>query len=72
MYEFRYGYVKSKYCEKNKIILYEFKQFHCIHKTQMIIIKILQKMFKLDLIYSNYELDRPLPELKEKIKKHLH
>ena len=33
-YEFWYGYVKHKYGEKNKNVLYEYRQFHCIHKNR--------------------------------------
>ena len=41
MYEFWYDYVKPKHGEK----------ISCKHKKQMIFIKILQKMLKLDLIH---------------------
>ena len=27
-----YDYVKLKYGKKNKIVLYRYSQFHCIHK----------------------------------------
>ena len=31
-------------------MLYGYRQFHCIHKKQMIFMKTLQKMLKLDFI----------------------
>ena len=34
MYEFWYDYVKPKYGKKNKIVLYGYRQFHCIHKNR--------------------------------------
>ena len=33
MYEFCYDYVKQKYGEKSNILLYGYRQFHCIHKS---------------------------------------
>ena len=46
---------------KIKIILYEYGQFHCIHKTDNIFEEI-AKDVKTRLETSNYELDRPLPK----------
>ena len=34
MYEFRYDYVKPKYCEKANFVGYGYTQFHCIHKNR--------------------------------------
>ena len=34
MYEFWYDYVKPKYGKKIKIMLYRYRQFHCIHKSR--------------------------------------
>ena len=34
MYKFWYDYVKPKYGEKSKIVLYEYRQFHFIHKNR--------------------------------------
>ena len=48
MYEFWHDYVKPKYGKKRKIVLYRYRQFHCIHKN-LIFTKILQKMLKQDL-----------------------
>ena len=53
MYEFRYDYEKSNYHQIKiikiilKIVLHGYKQFH---SKQMIFIKTLQKMLKLNLI----------------------
>ena len=33
MYEFCYDYAKQKYGEKSNILLYGYRQFHCIHKS---------------------------------------
>ena len=32
IYEFWYDYVKQKYCEKSKIVLYGYRQ--CVHKNR--------------------------------------
>ena len=34
MFEFWYDYVKPKYGKKNKVVLYGYRQFHCIHKKR--------------------------------------
>ena len=34
MYEFWYHYVKPNYGEKSKIVLYGYRQFHCIYKNR--------------------------------------
>ena len=34
MHEFWYDYVKPKYGKKIKIMLYRYRQFHCIHKSR--------------------------------------
>ena len=34
MYEHSYNYVKAKYAEKSKIVLYGYRQFHCLHKNK--------------------------------------
>ena len=34
MYELWYNFVKPKYSEKGKIVLYGYRQFHCIHKNR--------------------------------------
>ena len=33
MYDFCYDYIKPKYGE-NKILLYGYRNFHCIHKNR--------------------------------------
>ena len=35
MCEFWYDYVKLEYGEKAKIVLYRYRQFHCIHKDDI-------------------------------------
>ena len=47
MYEFRYNHVKPKYGEKAKL---SYMDAYCIHMIQMILIKTLQRILKLDLI----------------------
>ena len=49
MYEFWYGYVKSKYGGKEKLCYMDTDSF-LVYIKQMIFIKTLQKMLKLDLI----------------------
>ena len=34
IYEVWYGYVKPKYGQKSKIMLYGYRQFYCIHKNR--------------------------------------
>ena len=34
MHDFWYDYAKPKYGENNKIMLYGYSQFHCIHKNR--------------------------------------
>ena len=49
MYEFWYDYVKPKYCEKEKLPYMDIDSFIAYIKKQMMFIKTLQKMVKLDL-----------------------
>ena len=46
-------------------MLYRYRQFHCIHKTEDIY-KDLAENFETRFDNSNYELDRPLPKGKNK------
>ena len=48
MYEFWYDYVKPQYGKKQNCVIW-IQTASCIHKN-MIFIKILQKIFKLDMI----------------------
>ena len=50
MYEFWYDYVKPKFCETAELCYMDTDIFHYIHKKQMVLIKTLQKMLKLDVI----------------------
>ena len=51
MYHFCYNYVKPKYGDKVKLFYLDTNSF-IVHKKHMLVIKILQKMLKLDLIFS--------------------
>ena len=51
MYHFFYNYVKPKYGDKVKLFYLDTNSF-IVHKKHMLVIKILQKMLKLDLIFS--------------------
>ena len=46
-------------------MLYRYRQFHCIHKTEYIY-KDIAENFETRFDNSNYELDRPLPKGKNK------
>ena len=50
MYEFWYDYVKPEYGEKAKLCYMDTDSFTVYIKKQMMFIKALQKMLKLDLI----------------------
>ena len=50
MYHFCYNYVKPKYGDKVKLFYLDTNSF-IVHKKHMLVIKILQKMLKLDLIF---------------------
>ena len=50
MYEFWYDYVKPEYGEKAKLCYMDTDSFTVYIKKQMMFIKTLQKMLKLDLI----------------------
>ena len=34
IYEFQYDYVKPKYGQKSKIMLYGYRQFYCLRKNR--------------------------------------
>ena len=51
MYHFCYNYAKPKYGDKVKLFYLDTNSF-IVHKKHMLVIKILQKMLKLDLIFS--------------------
>ena len=51
MYHFCYNYVKPKYGDKVKLFYLDTNSF-IVHKKHMLVIKLLQKMLKLDLIFS--------------------
>ena len=63
-YDFWYDYVKPKYGKKSKFVVYGYRQFHCIHKTDDNYIDIAGDI-KTRFDTSNYELDRPLPKGKK-------
>ena len=65
MYTFWYDYIKLKYQDNAKTILYEYRQFYKYIKTNDVhedIAKDVEKWFDT----SNYECDRPLPKGKNK------
>ena len=68
MYEFWYDYVKPKYGENAKLLLYGYRQLHCSCK-QNIFMKILKKMLKQDLTFQI--LNETDHCLEEEIKKYL-
>ena len=55
MYEFWYDYVKSKYEEKSKIMLYEYRPVYSPDKN--VLLQILQKILKTRFNTSNYKLE---------------
>ena len=65
MYEFWYDYVKPKYGEKAKLYYMDTDSFIVYIKTDYLYIDIAENV-KTRFDTSNYELDRPLPEGKNK------
>ena len=63
--------MKPKYAEKRKAVLYGYRQFHCIHKNRNYRKYIYTENVETRFHTSNYELDRPLPKGKNKMKDEL-
>ena len=66
MYKFWYDYVKPKMVKMQNIVIWIQVTLLFMLK-QKIFIKILQKMLKKKIDISNFESDRPLPKMKEKV-----
>ena len=61
MYEFWSDYVRLKYREKYKIVLFGYRPFHCIHKKKDVY-KDIAEGVETRFDTSNYKLERPLPK----------
>ena len=66
MYKFWYDYVKPKIVKMQNIVIW-IQTTSLFMLKQKIFIKILQKMLKKKIDISNFELDGPLPKMKEKV-----
>ena len=58
---------KTKISWESKIVLHEYRQFHCIQKNRWFIYKDNGDNVETRFDTSNYELDRPLPKEKKKV-----